>query len=166
MANDQKVAVERPGYPFNHEWHVCINRFHDATKAIGTDRWRKWMYEAKAMADEVPRLAMLFHAEREGKLPQIHQQCSHSAPEPIPQNELTCCLGVKCKACPELLALDSMQRVTPEQIDQAKAWTCAAHIVSQGGDPANEGYVLTTGDTMYWSRVYANLAASDEDPAP
>ena len=35
------------------------------------------MYDAKTMADEVPRMVMLFQAERDLKsLPQTHQQCS------------------------------------------------------------------------------------------
>jgi hypothetical protein len=52
-----------------------------------------------------------------------------------------------------------MERVTPEDIDIAKAWTCAAHIVSEGGDRMNEGYIVTVSDRMYWDRVCENLSA-------
>lgn len=109
------------------------------------------------MADEVPRMAYVLRLERTGALPQRHQQCSHSPVEKI-ENTLTCCLGVKCRECPYLLALEKAERMTPEQIDVAKAWTCAAHIVSKGGDVAREGYILTTGDRIYWDRVYESLS--------
>jgi hypothetical protein len=119
------------------------------------------MYEAKTAADEVPRLAHLFRLERTNGLAKVHRQCSHAAAEPITENVLSCCLGVKCAACPELQAVAAMAG-TPEEIDIAKAWTCTAHILSKGGDVAGEGYILTTDDRMYWDRVYGNLAASDE----
>lgn len=95
--------------------------------------------------------------EREGILPQEHQQCSRQDPEPI-TNRLTCCLGVVCAECPYLLALERAEGVPPEKIDEMKAWTCAAHILMSGGDRAGEGYILTTSDRMYWDRVYASLA--------
>lgn len=44
----------------------------------------------------------------------------------------------------------------------AKAWTCAAHIVSSGGDVLREGYLLTVDDRMYWDKVYENLAGQQE----
>jgi hypothetical protein len=55
--------------------------------------------------------------------------------------------------------------LTPEQQDEAKAWTCVAHILMQGGDHMNEGYLLTTGDRMFWERVYENLSASEDNTA-
>ena len=108
------------------------------------------MYEAKTMADEVPRLVLLFKREREGRNPSVHQQCSRSQPVPVVDNHLSCCLGVKCRECPELLAIEKMEKSTPEEIDTAKAWTCAAHIVSEGGDPAGERYLMTVDDRMFW----------------
>jgi hypothetical protein len=147
---------------FSHEWHVAINRFHKDKTGEG---WNHFMYEAKTAADEVPRLAILFQRERLGKLPETHQQCSCCAPVPVPSNHLTCCLGTRCSTCPMLLALDQAQ-LSADQIDTAKAWTCAAHIISKGGDPAGEGYVLTVDDRMFWSNVYESLAAGDDEPAP
>lgn len=147
--------ASRPDRKFLHEWHVAINRFHDSRPH---GEGSAWMYEAKDAADEIPRSAILFAAEREDRLPKVHQQCSFSAPEPIAKNELTCCLGVKCAECPQLKAIESA-KLAPEQIDLAKAWTCAIHIVSKGGDQAREGYLLTTDDRMFWDRTYANLAA-------
>lgn len=146
-----------------HSWHVAINGYHypkDGGPAIG-ERSR-WMYDAKDAAQEVKRLPLLFQMEREGTLPKLHRQCSHAEPEPVAKNELTCCLGVKCASCPQLLALNAMQAATPEDIDQAKAWTCVSHILSQGGDMAAEGFILTTDDRMYWNNLYANLAQSHD----
>lgn len=153
--------MERLQYPFSHEWHVAINRHHDGK--IGTPDWKHWMYEAKAMADEVPRMALMFGRERRGELRTMHKQCSMTPAATVPNNHLACCLGVKCAECHELLALDKIERVTPEDIDTAKAWTCAAHIVSEGGDFANEGYLLDVSDRMYWNNVNAHLAADPEE---
>ena len=115
------------------------------------------MYEAKSIADEIPRLAMLFKLERRNELPMVHQQCSQSQPEPVKENHLQCCLGVKCKECPALMALEQMPDSTAEQIDAAKAYTCVAHIAGEGGDRAREGYILTVNDRMFWDRVYNNM---------
>lgn len=151
--------MERLKYPLSHEWHVAVNRHQDAQRAAGKD-WAdaRFMYEAKSMADEVPRMAMLFKREREKALPQTHQQCSMQAPVPVKDNHLSCCLGVKASDCPHLLALEKIERCEPADIDTAKAWTCAAHIVSQGGDMMNEGFMLTVSDRMFWDNVHESLA--------
>ena len=148
--------MDRLGYPLDHEWHRCCY----AANGLPEGSAFSYMYDAAQMADEVPRMAMLFKEERNKALPTSHVQCLSCDPQgvPIPDNHLTCCKGVKCSECPALLALDAMRNVTPERIDEAKAWTCAAHIMSTGGDVAREGYLLTNGDRMHWDRVYANLA--------
>jgi len=131
-----------------HQWHVAINR-HVWPKdgPVRDHESVKWMYEAKEMSAEVPRLTLLHKMERCGELPKIHRHCSRSEAEPVPDNHLTCCLGVKCRECPELLALDAME-APAEVIDEAKAWTCATHIAFKGGDFAREGYLLTVDDKM------------------
>ena len=145
----------------SHEWHVAINQHHDGK--MGTGEWKNWMYEAKSLADEVPRLTMLFERERLGNLPDTFKACSFSESEPVPDNHLQCCLGVVCRDCDALKALDTA-KLTPEQIDAAKAWTCAAHILStEGFIDTSEGYILTADDRMYWDRVYQSLSAGDED---
>lgn len=146
----------------DHSWHVAINQFSDFGKDQSRD-WPRFMYEAKRAASEVPRMIRIHRQEREGKLEKLHQQCSHSPVEPIPENHLTCCLGVKCKECPHLLALEKAPDLRPEQIDVAKAWTCAGHILMAGSRyDTSEGYILTVGDRMFWERVYENL--SQEQP--
>ncbi|MFQ5780866.1 MAG: hypothetical protein ACE5HN_08820 [Nitrospiria bacterium] len=154
--------MKRLGSKYNYAWHRAINRHHDDKKTPGS--WKSWMYDAISMADEVPRLAILFGMERRGELRKTHKQCSISPSVPVPDNHLSCCLGVKCAECPELLALDKIEKVTPEQIDIAKAWTCAAHIVSQGGDKMREGYLLTVDDRMYWDGVYQSMSQGPEPP--
>lgn len=145
---------------FDHNWHVAINQYNDGRSADGT--WCRWMYDGKSAWREAKRLPELFKREREGRLAQTHQQCSHSQPEPVPNNHLTCCLGVKCGDCPQLKAIEA-SALAPEQQDEAKAWTCIAHVLSSGGDQQNEGFILTVDDRMFWDRVHSNLAAAFED---
>lgn len=163
----------------DHPWHVAINEYVHPHRVEGDpiveNDGKHFMYEAKDAATEVPRLTLLFGRERRGELPKIHHQCSHDhAGQPVPDNHLTCCLGVECRACPHLAAIDRVQRkrdytfhpspeipVTDEERDVMKAWTCVTHILMRGGDLANEGFVLTTDDQLYWQNVYTSLAAGD-----
>jgi hypothetical protein len=156
--------VSTPRRDAGHAWHVAINQHSSAQLKEGKD-WPRFMYEAKHMAAEVPRMALLFKQERERALPDTHQQCSYQEPVPVKDNHLSCCLGVKCRECPHLLALDKIERADTAEIDEAKAWTCAAHIVSSGGDIANEGYLLRVDDRMFWDNVYASLAAPTKEGA-
>lgn len=149
--------MDRLKYPLSQEWHTAINRYQDTRRADGKD-WERWMYEAKKMADEVPRMVILFKQEREGAMPQTHKQCSRQEAVPVKDNHLSCCLGTKARECPHLMALEKVERCTPDDIDTAKAWTCAAHIVSQGGDYANEGYMLRVDDRMFWGNVHASMS--------
>lgn len=144
-----------------HEWHVAINAYADLMRRNGSE-WPRFMYEAKTANREVRRLTLLFGKERQGGLPKEHQQCSRSQPQPVADNHLSCCLGVECRKCPHLAALE-VAKLTPEQIDEAKAWTCVAHILMSGGDVVNEGYVLTVDDRMFWDRVYDSLANTGDD---
>lgn len=156
--------TKRLQYPLSHEWHAAVNQHQDEQRKAGKP-WgdARFMYDAKTMADEVPRMAMLFRQERENALPQTHQQCSMQAPVPVKNNHLTCCKGVKTRECPHLLALETIKRCTPADIDAAKAWTCAAHIVSTGGDFMGEGFLLRVDDRMYWDSVYDSLSHGGRD---
>jgi len=81
---------------------------------------------------------------------------------PVPENYLTCCQGTKCKECEYLLALDRAE-ITPEERDTAKAWTCTAHILSEGGDISGEGFITTVDDRMFWENVYASMSYDPEE---
>lgn len=145
----------RPDRKLMHEWHVQINRF---TSEHG-HKGHGFMYEAKAAADEIPRLVIQFGRERRGELPQVHRQCSHSGEDKAVDNHLFCCLGKRCSECPILQAIERMDRSDDEK-DFAKAMTCVTHIISEGGDQMNEGYVLAVDDRMFWDNVYRNLSSS------
>jgi hypothetical protein len=151
-----------------HAWHVAINQFN--WPKLGKE-WAGFMYDAKDLADEVARMALLFQQERTNGLRTIHQQCSRSEPVKLKENFLSCCLGKRCSQCPFLQALE-VAELPAEEIDKAKAWTCAAHILMEKGKQqfldTSEGYILTEDDKLYWSNVYASLAAgddSDNEPA-
>ena len=164
MTDDEQDAA-RERARAHHEWHCAINRFHYPDDTGPGLEHRSWMYEAKDAQAEVRRLPRLFQLERTGALRKQHVQCSMSDPVPVADNHLTCCLGVECRKCPELLALES-PKLSPEQVDEIKAWTCVTHIISKGGDQAREGYILTTDDIMFWQNTYASLASNPEDVEP
>lgn len=109
--------MKRLDYPMSQEWHVSINQYNSGK--MGTPDLKRWMYEAKKMADEVPRMVQVLGMERRGELAKTHKQCSMTPEVPIQGNHLRCCLGVKCAECPELLSLDNMKRVTQDDIDAA-----------------------------------------------
>lgn len=159
IVDEETRPDPRVGRRDDHPWHVAVNRLHDERREKNEERSR-FMYEAKAAAHEVPRLMLLFKDEREGRLTKIHRQCTLSPTEHVVDNHLTCCLGVECRKCPELLALEKAE-LTPEAIDRAKAWTCVAHVLSKGGDVSGEGYILTEDDKMFWQRTYESMAAVD-----
>lgn len=165
MTNEDRERRERRR-ELTHSWHGAINQFiHPPEAKHDHEHWKKnrSMYWAKTAFGEVERLPMLFEMERTGKLAKTHKACAHCGPPPqeVQDNHLTCCLGVECRACPMLVALDSVD-CTDEERDQIKAWTCIAHILSSGGDVANEGFILTTDDRMYWDSVHQSLASADQ----
>lgn len=143
----------------DHEWHVAINKHTTALReADPQSEWPRWMYEAKDAALEVPRLALLFKNEREGKLDKTFRRCSCCPDEKhVVDNHLTCCLGVECRKCPHLMGMEKAA-LTPEQIDWVKSWTCVGHILANGGDVANTGFIITEDDKMYWDSVHNSLA--------
>lgn len=159
--------MERPNSGTLHDWHVQINRHNDT---LPRGQWHRWMYLGKDLADEVPRMALLHGMERRGELAKTHVQCHNAVcdntPQQVPDNHLRCGLGVECRKCPHLLALNEMKPDNMEKLDYAKAWTCGAHMLSEwkGVDNSGgEGWLTTVDDRMYWDRVYQNLAADDDD---
>lgn len=147
--------MNRLDHDVNYKWHVALNKYNQ----VGKD-FKYWMYEAKHLADELPRLTLLFARERLGQLPALHRQCSHSPTRPITDNHLTCCLGCECRKCPMLLALEAAE-LEPETIDELKAWTCCAHIITETGKglvDTSEGYIKTVGDQMFWDTLYDSLS--------
>ena len=151
----------------NHwNWHIGINRTVDT---FGYEQSR-FMYDAKEIAEEAQRLPYWFARERTNSMPELHQQCSQSEPEVVIDNHLTCCLGVECRNCQFLQKLEAESpNVPPEEMDKFKAWTCIAHIMTVKAQKdrfvdTSEGFILTTGDRMFWDHVYSSLSMSDEGP--
>lgn len=142
----------------SHKWHCAINKHTE--QYMGTSDWPGWMYAAKEVADEIPRMVLLFKSERTDQLPSTHKQCSHSESVEVEDNHLSCCKGVKCKECEHLIALEAAE-LSPDEIDTIKAWTCASHILSTGGDVAGEGYLLRVDDRIFWDNLYRNELLTD-----
>jgi hypothetical protein len=150
-----------------HNWHVGINKTVHGD-GVGWEKAR-WMYTAKELDEESKRLPYLFMKERTGALRQTHHQCSRDAEgTPVSDNHLTCCLGVECRKCEFLAALDkNISDVPPEEMDKIKSWTCIAHILAQQDFvDTSEGMILTTDDRMFWDNVYRSMGGFDDEPEP
>lgn len=143
----------------DHPWHVAINAQVEEERRSGRG-WPRFMYDAKHAAQELPRLALLFKKEREGTLAKTFRKCACcSEQKHIEENFLTCCKGVKTKECAFLIGLAKAE-IPEEQKDWIKAWTCMAHILSDGGDMAGEGFITTVDDRMFWDGVHESLTQS------
>ena len=118
------LSTDRRGCGTN-DWHGALNG-----KVI-KDHAPHWMYTAKMISDEVPRMILLFEYERTGKLASSYKGCGHDPrpATPLPDNHLRCVLGKQCRKCPFLARIDANERMTPEAKDEAKAWTCATHVL-------------------------------------
>lgn len=159
-------------------WHGWINSEGDRKdEADFIDPHHTGLYEFKSAMQMAGAtggwLAMKISKERMQALPMVHQQCSHTQPEPMEANYLTCGFGVKLNGCPILNRLQSYfdkrmehpyesKNVTPEEIDEAKAMTCIWHMLMGKKDGCyidwNEGAVQDCSDRRFWDRVYSNLS--------
>lgn len=148
---------------YNYDWHRALNEYNQ----VGSGDFKHWMYEALSASTEVHRLSLLFKKERLGELPKLHRQCSVSKTEEVKDNHLSCCIGTECRKCPHLLSLQK-SKMSQEELDTAKAWTCVSHILHTLGSgvhlDTSEGYLLTEDDKMFWSTVYESM--SNFEPAP
>jgi hypothetical protein len=143
-------------HDIEHKWHGALNEYNSKQK-----EFKHWMYNAKTIVTEIPRLKILFEVERLNKLPTEHKQCSMAVTVPVKDNHLTCCLGITCRECPELLILDKIE-ASIEDIDEIKAYTCTAHILYEAAKrivDTSEGFILTEDDKMYWQNVYKSLSS-------
>ncbi len=107
------------------------NQWHGALNGKGMkDQAPHWMYTAKMASDEVPRMILLFEHERRG-LPTSFKACGHDPrpATPLPDNHLKCALGKQCRKCPFLMRIEAQEGMTNEAKDEAKAWTCATHVL-------------------------------------
>lgn len=149
----------------NHAWHVWINRRQDERRKSG-EPFEHDLYEWKNALGEMRRLPRLFKALREGTLPKVHRQCSHSAPESITENRLRCCLGEDVSECIILASLRATlteQRIDAADQDRIQGDTCAWHIYQNSSRcDTSEGYITDESDRRFWSNLYESLAAGDD----
>jgi hypothetical protein len=131
----------------SEELHRRINQRQDVlwaeAKAAGAAhpfQHEGWLYQIRTGLYERKRLALLFKAEREGKLPTRWKMCAHD-PSPaanIREPGLRCAIGVRTTECPYLQALfgEPLPGADSELIDQLKADVCTAHVQQhQGAHP-------------------------------
>lgn len=149
----------------DNEWHGAINQFSEARRQKGED-WPGFMYTAKTVSDEVPRMILLFERERRG-LASSFKLCAHD-PAPateLKDNHLRCHLGVECRKCPYLAAIEAEDRMTNEAKDEAKAWTCATHILLESSpDTHFEGMLRDKSDDAFDAQMVANHAGVNFEP--
>lgn len=159
----------------DHVFHVWINsengRFNEKPSDMPIDPHGRKLYDFKSAMQLLPWLGKQITEDRTGALPLVHQQCSHSRPEPLAENYLQCWLGKKLKECPilqRLRACFDVERkrsrycadITDEQIDEVAAHVCVWHML-MGTDAFvdwNEGAVQDVSDRRFWNNVYDSLA--------
>lgn len=156
------LSTDRRGCGTN-EWHGALNAYADEMRRAGKG-WPRFMYTAKMISDEVPRMILLFEQDRRGRLPGSFKMCAHDpAPAtPLPDNHLRCSLGVECRKCPHLAGIDASARMTSEAKDEAKAWTCATHILAERGDTYLEQCLYDKSDDAFNERLISSLAAEQD----
>jgi len=149
------LSTDRRGCGTN-EWHRALNG-----EGID-DQAPHWMYTAKMISDEVPRMILLFEYERTGRLGSSYKMCGHD-PRPatlLPDNHLYCALGKQCRKCPFLARIEANERMTPEAKDEAKAWTCATHVLlERKPEDYMETILRDKSDDAFESRLVASFAA-------
>lgn len=136
-------------------------KWHHALNGSGIhDQAPHWMYTAKMVSDEVPRMILLFEQERKG-LPQSYKMCGHDPrpATPLPDNHLRCALGKECRKCPFLARIEAQDGMTNEAKDEAKAWTCATHILLENRpDVYMESMLRDKSDDAFDQIMFASLS--------
>lgn len=150
----------------DRDWHAALNRYNDARHAAN-EPYLGWMYTAKMVSDEVPRMILLFEQERAG-MPQRWKMCGHEAEfTQLHDNHLRCALGQSCRSCPHLQAIESHPGMTNEAKDEAKAWTCATHILLESKPDAHfEQFLRDQTDDLMDDRMARAFGADFGDNTP
>lgn len=149
-----ELSTDRRGCG-THDWHRALNG-----SGIN-DMADHWMYTAKMISDEVPRMILLFELERKG-MPDTFKMCAHDPKPatPLPDNHLKCALGEECRECPHLNRIESSENMTDEAKDEAKAWTCATHVLLSSDLSAFVEQILSDKrDEAFESRLASSLGA-------
>lgn len=159
LTRPDNMSTDRRGCGTS-EWHGALNG-----EGIGNQA-PHWMYAAKMIADEVPRMILLFELERTGRLGSSFKMCGHDPRPgtPLPDNHLYCMLGKQCRKCPFLARIDANANMTPEARDEAKAWTCATHaLLESRPDVYMESILRDKSDDAFDRRLLASLANTENE---
>lgn len=148
-----------------HNWHAAINNYSDNERIAERD-YPHWMYTAKMVSDEVPRMILLFERERQHKLGNSYKMCAHDPrpATPLPDNHLRCVLGQECRKCPHLSAIKEQKNMTPEAKDEAMAWTCATHIMLESKlNSYFETFLHDKSDAAFDERLADSISAEHNE---
>jgi len=140
------------------------------------------MYAWKAAVQMLGWAGEQIRKAREGTLRQVHQQCSHCAPEKMENNALVCWLGKDVAKCPILDDLQASftkerrgyyeRESKPEDVYELMGYVCVWHLLmshvatKQDKLPPrafvdwNEGAFQDKSDRMFWDRVYDSLGGA------
>lgn len=151
-------------------WHSAINTFansdHYSRPAGGGSKdWPRMMYRAKMVSDEVPRMILLFEHERTG-LATHYKMCGLDPrpATPLPDNHLRCVLGEQCRKCPYLAAIEASPTMSDDAKNEAKAWTCATHILQEKrADNHIEQFLYDKSDDAFDARLAESFGAGYDD---
>lgn len=136
------------------EWHGALNGTGIGNQAP------HWMYTAKMISDEVPRMILQFELERRG-LPTSYKMCGHDPrpATPLLDNHLRCALGKQCRKCPFLARIEAQEGMTNEAKDEAKAWTCATHVLLESkSDDYMESILSDKSDDAFHDNLFRSLS--------
>ena len=173
------MSEDRSRRSADHIWHVWMN---------SRNNYEDHIYLFKDMLQFLSYGHKKIAEAYEGKLPVLHQQCSHSRPESIQNNRLRCCLeGKDVTECPILLGPkakydEEAARIYPfngeqaypelaanqEQLYRLMAQTCALHIFTEITTNKKfvdhtEGFLTDEGDRMFWQNVYRSMGDTDNE---
>lgn len=154
----------------DRDWHRALNRYSEDRRLAG-EAWLGWLYTAMTVSDEVPRMILLFENERTG-LPQRWKMCGHERDfTQLHDNHLRCALGQACRSCPHLQAIEQQPAMSNEAKDEAKAWTCATHILLESKvDAYFEQFLRDQRDDLMDSRMARafgpDFGDTHEEPHP
>lgn len=157
-------------------FHWWINQRQEQRREAG-EPWEHDLYEWKSALREIDRLPYWLKGAREGTLSMTHQQCSHSAPETLPENRVVCALGCDVTECPILQSVYAsvaeakeryagFERYATVDPDEIAARVCCWHIFTEKLKhpyiDTSEGYVQDESDRRFWDKVYSHLSFDGE----
>lgn len=147
----------------DHSWHVGMNRYSETERAAG-NAFPHWLYNVKSAAHEMYRLMYLWESDK------------------ATDTNLRCMLGVKCRDCGILQAVEGAMReeqiserpfkrdITDDDIKAAKVMTCLGHMLQTApGEYMGEGMIKSKADREddeAEHKRWADIAAYEDELNP